>query len=185
MRLALCLLLAAPAAARQPHGPIAEIFVPHVNQPLDRIFFQAEGVATRIYSAIGVQLRWRTSSPSEAGCAKVVMRRIILVRLSWETPADYHPGAMAIAFPYNAAGTCLTVFVDRIEPMVNAAPITAASVLGHVLAHEIGHVLEGFTRHAESGLMRAHWSDSEMRALPHRLMEFSSQDIRLIMAGFE
>jgi DDE superfamily endonuclease len=48
----------------------------------------------------------------------------------------------------------------------------AAAVLGHVLAHEIGHILLGHNGHADEGLMKATWSAAEQRAMLYRPMRF-------------
>ena len=53
-----------------------------------------------------------------------------------------------------------------------------AAVLGHVLAHEIGHLLLATNKHSRRGLMQAHWGPSTIRdAITGRLaFERKQQD---------
>ncbi len=55
-------------------------------------------------------------------------------------------------------------------------PSLAAVVLGHVLAHEIGHVLLGHNGHAREGLMKATWSATEQTAMRHRSLSFTAEE---------
>ena len=40
-------------------------------------------------------------------------------------------------------GPCVTIFMDRVAPMVFARPGSTAALIGYVFAHEIGHYLQG------------------------------------------
>ncbi len=51
------------------------------------------------------------------------------------------------------------------------------------MAHEIGHVLEGTSRHSASGLMKAHWDKVDVRDLCWKPMPFAEEDIDLIYQG--
>ena len=62
-----------------------------------------------------------------------------------------------------AAPFLATVYVDRTESVARSAGIDARRVLGLAIAHEVGHVLLNNNSHAESGLMRADWSQHQLR----------------------
>jgi hypothetical protein len=49
-------------------------------------------------------------------------------------------------------------------------------VLGHVLAHEIGHVLQGTGRHSPSGVMKAHWDEDDYIIMRSKNIEFTRED---------
>jgi hypothetical protein len=55
------------------------------------------------------------------------------------------------------------VFADRIESMAGRTQSDPGTLLGHVIAHEIGHLLMGTSTHSPIGLMRERWSDDEVR----------------------
>jgi hypothetical protein len=61
------------------------------------------------------------------------------------------------------AGTLATIFADRVEALAGEARVDSSSLLGRVIAHEIGHLLLGTTRHNRHGLMRALWLTTELR----------------------
>jgi hypothetical protein len=60
-------------------------------------------------------------------------------------------------------GVLATVFGDRVRAVAARTGITAAVLMGRSIAHEIGHLLLGSPDHSTRGLMRARWSDDELR----------------------
>jgi hypothetical protein len=68
--------------------------------------------------------------------------------------------------------------------MERLAGAVSANFLGHILAHEITHVLQNEDRRSDSGLMKAHWDAPELSQMEkHRYLGFTSSDVRLIYAG--
>jgi hypothetical protein len=61
------------------------------------------------------------------------------------------------------AGTLATIYGDRVSLVAARTGVVEATLLGRAIAHEIGHLLLGTPQHAASGLMRAQWSDRELR----------------------
>jgi hypothetical protein len=72
-----------------------------------------------------------------------------------------HPDAFGLA--YVVAGTdrgwLATVFPDRITQAAARAAVPAATLIGRVMAHEVGHLLLGNRYHGDAGVMRADWPD--------------------------
>ena len=56
---------------------------------------------------------------------------------------------------------------------------------GHVLAHEITHVLQGTNFHSMSGVMKAVWDSGECRHVAVHPLMFTATDILLIRRGLE
>jgi hypothetical protein len=108
------------------------------------------------------------------GCAKRPWR--IVIDFSWNTPADVRPGSVAQARPFDRRGVCVILFMDRIEQLIGDNPGIAASLLGHVLAHEIAHILRGSDSHSESGLMKPRWSAAEIRNMVRKPLRFTDMD---------
>ena len=77
----------------------------------------------------------------------------------------------------------MRVFCDRIQQAV--PPERERYLLGHVLAHEITHVLEGTNFHAVSGVMKAVWDFGECRRMTLQPLRFTATDIVLIRQGLE
>jgi hypothetical protein len=103
----------------------------------------------------------------------------IVIDLSDDTPASLKPGALAYAFPYE--GTHIRVFYDRIIQHHGIRRMPA--VLGHVLAHEITHVLQGLSRHSAAGIMKACWEQRDFDFMDRKPLRFTTEDIDLIYRG--
>ena len=67
--------------------------------------------------------------------------------------------------------------------MLGAEGAVRPDYLGHVLAHEITHMLQYTARHSDSGLMKAHWDAAEMAQIKDRGLGFTKLDAELIYAG--
>ena len=101
---------------------------------------EAETTATRILGSIGVSARWSHSashSPVEDCTA-------IQVQFDPGAPKNSFPGALAYALPYRNDVPQIHVFLDRI--LLCPSLHQKGLLLGHVLTHEVGHVLEGSER---------------------------------------
>lgn len=165
-------------------APVIDVFLPPVvNLRASLVTTRAKGITTDIFWRIGVKVRWQTAYAAYARCSEGPSRRKILVAFSWNTPSQFHPGALAYANPYNMNGACMTVFLDRLKPMIEGSPSGAASLLGHVLAHEMGHILEGNAQHSESGVLKGRWSRSEIRDMVVHNLSFTDYDRSAILAG--
>jgi hypothetical protein len=60
------------------------------------------------------------------------------------------------------AGTLATVYADRVTKLAELSGADPGQLLGRAIAHEIGHLLLGTTRHADRGLMRGVWTSVEL-----------------------
>lgn len=72
-----------------------------------------------------------------------------------------HPDAFGVAYVVKETnrGWLATVFSDRIGGAAGRVGVEADTLLGLVIAHEIGHLLLGVGYHGETGVMRAEWPD--------------------------
>src|SRR5262245_49935991 len=128
--------------------------------------FQGEAMATKILDSAGVRLRWenvRSSSRTESragGCGTGGPVQTIDLRFGHPAP-NHGPTAMAEAFPYDQNNGRITVFLDRVESILSALPESKGRIFGHVLAHEVGHMLLRVDSHSGTGLMKAHWSSDD------------------------
>ncbi|PYY15245.1 MAG: hypothetical protein DMG60_18205 [Acidobacteria bacterium] len=67
-----------------------------------------------------------------------------------------------------------------ISPLHREWNISLVGVLGHVIAHEIGHLLLGLNSHSTSGIMRGLWEEEELKAVERGRLLFTSQQSRLM-----
>jgi len=73
-----------------------------------------------------------------------------------------------------------TVFADRVLDVARGAGIDAGSLLGLAIGHELGHLLLSTDAHAAIGLMRARWSQSELRVTRAADWQFLTAEARMI-----
>ena len=132
-------------------------------------------LAAKMLTTIGIRLDWRRSEPP-----RISSERLIVIELATRTPSNLLPGALGYALPYE--GVHITVFYDRIPREV--VPLTIA-VLSHVLVHEIAHVLQRVSRHSDSGIMKAVWTNQDYRRMKMEPLLFTPRDVELIQLGME
>ena len=70
------------------------------------------------------------------------------------------------------------IFYDPIKSFAVERELSLAQLLGHVFAHEFGHLLLGANSHSGMGLMRAQWSSRELRAADQGGLFFSASESR-------
>ena len=76
------------------------------------------------------------------------------------------------------ASVMATVFADRVRDIARAAGIDQRVLLGLAIAHEIGHLLLSTNTHAATGLMRARWSQADLRRTKPSDWRFIDRDAR-------
>jgi hypothetical protein len=134
----------------------------------------AKTQASKMFSAIGVKLQWRSSW----ACVKEPSQAIV-VTFSMMTPNDLRPGALAYSLPFE--GIHLKIFYDRI---CEASYSDRAPILAHVLVHEIAHILQGTNRHS-TGVMKARWDAADFAKMRKSSLTFEPMDVLLIQRGLD
>jgi hypothetical protein len=77
-------------------------------------------------------------------------------------------------------GCVAWIFYDPIKSFAVEKELSLTQLLGHVLAHELGHILLGANSHSGMGLMRAQWSSRELFEANHGGLFFSDSESRRI-----
>jgi hypothetical protein len=132
---------------------------------------RAKVVSSDIFTGIGVKILWHSPGqcPAEA----------IVITLSNATSARLLPGSLAYAMPFD--GTHIVVFYDRVKNR----PGSVSCLLGHVIAHEVAHILQGLVRHSESGIMKAQWTGADYQQMTWEPLQFTDEDVMLIHSGLK
>jgi hypothetical protein len=145
--------------------------------------------ASNIFAGIHVQLTWvklmwtdqmQQASNAAADCVGEAATHNLAVEIVPHAPASFSDDALAMALPYADSGVRIVVFYDRVEPLLRGHHAPQATVLGYVLAHEIAHVLQGIARHSETGIMRARWTDNDLKQMGIKVLTFAPEDVQLI-----
>jgi hypothetical protein len=87
----------------------------------------------------------------------------------------------------NAMGEALSrrianVFMDRVTEVAVVGELSAGQVLGHAIAHEIGHHLLGDDSHSSRGVMVARWSNQHVMRISKGDLLFTHQEVTRIQA---
>lgn len=152
------------------------------------VLVQAKDIARSILASAGVRVRWDRSrkvpQPVRSGCAADESAMTIAVRFSAKAPSEFSEGALAAAFPFANGGVGIVVFLDRLQRMTEM-PARPEILLGHVLAHEIGHMLMGTDSdsHSPACLMKAHWNRMEIARIAIEPMKFTPEHAAYIRAN--
>jgi hypothetical protein len=139
------------------------------------MLYRGKATATQILKDAGIRLDWR---PDERNCAE---GKGIVVTVCVVTPPDQRPGALAYALPFD--GASIVLFYDRVVSA--AGPVVAPSLLGHVLAHEIVHILQSVDVHSASGIMEPRWDKRDYDAMRRASLSFTQEDLNLLDRGME
>jgi hypothetical protein len=130
----------------------------------------------RIYAQIGVRVIWAahtTGSPKDP----------LIIIISPITGQLVGPTSLGLAVRgTNSSGRLAYVFYDRVQPLARKHQMREASLLGVVIAHEIGHLLLPYGSHSPSGLMQGEWDDRQFLLARARLLRFTAQQAELIRA---
>jgi hypothetical protein len=140
-----------------------------------RALDQARATATVALAAAGIRPIWH---PCHAGlCISRPKRDEISIRIVKATGLS-EPGSLGFSAIDGVAhaGTLATVYFDRVEALASDTGVDRGELLGRVVAHEIGHLLLGTSDHASIGLMRAKWTNEEIRRRVPLDWRFSAQE---------
>jgi hypothetical protein len=130
----------------------------------------AQGLATKIFAAIGIPLDWRACEPADESS-----QTPIVIELVSGKREGLVSGVLGYAMPYRRH---IIIFYDRIETMQDAG-----TVLGHVMVHEITHIIQGVSRHSDTGLMKPHWSNDDLQKMRYRPLPFTREDLILLYSA--
>jgi hypothetical protein len=167
---ATAVMVAAGAYAAE-NGPI-RICVQHRGLVNNFVMARAQTVANAVFSDADIQIEWLPSRR----CTNA-SDNVIRIEMDSAAPYSFGPETMAYALPYSSTGTTIHVFYDRVVQDHHDMP---AEVLGHVIAHEIGHVLEGVARHSPNGLMKPHWGLKDYWRMKNPRLFFAGEDVELM-----
>lgn len=126
---------------------------------------QAQTVSDAALSSAGVRPVWkicadaRSETSDSESCADPLGPRELIVRFEDAPPQTARD---VLGFAY-VPGVVATVLVDRVREMARRSDASIGELLGGVIAHELMHLLRGTNGHERGGLMRATWSDDDIR----------------------
>jgi hypothetical protein len=167
-----------------------------------KTLLEAEKIAAGIYGKVGVETRW-----TDAPLAPKIDQGNSTDRSSLDlTDIDLNivPRVMAERFglPNKVMGLApgtepnrqvVYVFYHRVEVLAQSQvralfegrirrPASTAQILGHAIAHEIGHLLLNLGSHSATGIMRGDWNLTDLQGVASGFLLFTPQQAEVIRA---
>jgi hypothetical protein len=149
----------------------------------------AQSVAATIFRRAGIELLWLDCSLSSEGiysdvvCDQSSSPITLIIRIVSTSPAtkmNFGRDTLGIAAgPEAGTAASAAVFYDRVMELAQSG-LPLAAILGHAMAHEIGHLLLGSNSHSSTGLMRAKWWSKDLKPFSRERLFFSLEQAELI-----
>jgi hypothetical protein len=176
IRFSAALLFGVPIFASTTPEPRLEVLVYNHAGVTASIMAPVADLVTSIFERAGTTLVWRdcpgpecpeTFSPNSL--VVKVIRRENRSRMNWPSGAC---GVAALA----SAGPGFYAFIDYDCVVASGTPTETSSILGHAIAHEIGHLLLGDRSHSVAGVMKGRWGVVEKIYVQQRRLFFGPEE---------
>jgi hypothetical protein len=175
-----------PAQTPKPESKI-QVFVYNYAGVSPETLARAEREAARIYSRTGIQTEWLDCPltpdqaaqypacqlpPSPARLALRLLSRPMAERIGL-SQATF---GSALLPEDGGFGMTAQVCAHCCEELAKGDQTLNAAVLGHVMAHELGHLLLGIGSHGATGLMHVPWHHKELENVAQGSLLFTSSE---------
>lgn len=190
-------ILAATFTSRTATGsfdPAFTVAVYNVAQLPRGTLARAEALAAEIFNSAGIDLHWADATVSNqmdllndfsmtpaTGCTQRLHSESVRVEILSHAPPGFALQALGYALPCAERGVQVTIYADRLEAVSQHTPAAFYRVLGHALAHEIGHVLLRSSTHENGGVMKRVWSRNDWQRAAVTVVPFTTNEARRML----
>ena len=150
------------------------------------ILLEAESEASGVFRQSGIAVRWlncplTAASPENARqCAAAEFPRHLQLRIA-KRSLNLNEFTMGISYlSADGTGCYADLFYNRAQFIHETSQISLATILGHAMAHELGHLLLGTNSHAPTGLMRARWQTDDLARASKGRLVFSTLESQVM-----
>jgi hypothetical protein len=182
------------SVAQSPGTPLKiEVHLYNYSGVTAEALARAEQETARIYGRLGVEMEWRNCPltaeelAQNTTCDLPAAPTTFIVRLLSNEMAHRFPVGDDIygfaLLPVNEGfGVLANVFADRAQDMTAEEGLRRV-ILGHIMAHELGHLLLGEAAHpAGVGIMHVPWQTKELERIKQGWMLFLPEQAQRIRA---
>lgn len=136
---------------------------------------RAEAEAAMVFDLAGVEIEWESCGEQPTGARLGI--NWFTIRLREYKPTVAHrrgsPDAMGTVFlSEDGDGYRADCFYSQIQNLARQRQADASSLLGQVMAHELGHFLLG-PRHSRNSIMRAEWIIDKRAGMRQQWVRFT------------
>jgi len=172
------------APAKETWSPELHVSVYDYAKVSPELLAAAEMQVHRIFRQAGVETVWRNCSENiqPAGCHVIGSTYFVLKILPRAMGAQGRDRTDVLGtatLDEKGLGYYGYVFYDRIQRMSEERRL-ASTLLGHVFAHEIGHLLLRSNSHSISGIMSGRWAGEELRTISEGAMFFMPHESKVL-----
>jgi hypothetical protein len=142
---------------------------------------RAEGEAGRVLHDAGVDVIWLNcpQAISQSASLDLCSEASFPLHLHLRIIRDSHGlkvSTVGISFSTEDGRGCYAdLFYEPIRQLEEETHVSPSVILGHAMAHELGHLLLGTSSHSPSGLMRAHWTRDDLLDATKGNLRFSQE----------
>lgn len=152
--------------------------------------------AAKTLEAASIEVIWRVCSTEArvsrregAMCNAPLASGELAIRIVRSPVPPRYQGTLplgeAMVDTRTGGGVLATIYIDRVEWLAREAGADSRALLGRAIAHELGHLLLATTTHGPVGLMRALWSNDEVRHGRARDWAFAPNELQIIRTRVE
>ena len=151
-----------------------------------QVLADAEDEATRVYQKAGVTLSWieckssTTHVEPDLRCQDPPSATRLSLRI---IPHASKSGDSIFGVAFLSAegtGAYSDVFYNSVQELDRDWHVGLARVLGHVMAHELGHLLLGSNAHPREGIMCPRWHAGELHLASMGTLLFSKEQAQFM-----
>jgi hypothetical protein len=128
-----------------------------------------------IYARAGIAVVWDDATTD----VRPVLRFAVKIVPHSLGYGDAKPHVMGVALR-ETRGAIVYVFSGRVEYFARVQRISNGTMLAHVIAHEIGHLMLPKGWHSQRGLMRGTWDRAQVDAAARGALTFTPDEVRTI-----
>jgi hypothetical protein len=100
------------------------------------------------------------------------------MRIVFDAPSGLPKTSLGV--PLIESGIYATIFYQRVHEYAKERIAAHSQILGHAIAHEMGHLLLGSAPHCRFGIMRGAWTAEDLRSITRGALLFSPDQAALI-----
>ena len=152
--------------------------------------------AKQVFANAGIDLVWvttpgdrrptRFSPTSMEGCTQPSVDGDFLAVVTNDLPNSWPSEGLGFSTPGTSPLQRLYVFYERIRRVGSGSRDSVVGmVLGHVIAHELGHLLLKETAHTPTGIMSTRWGYRNILEAAQGVLRFDPDEAQRIRAGLQ
>jgi hypothetical protein len=189
--LAITAVLVAPLGAEDLSSKITVLIYNYAAIPSETLA-KTEAEAARIYQHSGIKIQWAHSplSPAEVGqfpgCTLSPWPTWLVLRILSQPMAEglrRAQDSFGFAIAEDGFAIIANVFAHDAEQLSNSSGMPVEVMLGHVIAHELGHLLLGPLSHGSTGIMQCPWRKKELENVARGFMMFTPGEAKRMRAN--